>query len=103
LVSSEGGGSPEGGVHGGAAWPEGNGGEGRCPVVEVGGSRLGKMVGTRAVVGAASAECVSGQRRLGGGRRWQGTLPWQRNGGGETAQGGAAVEEKSTTATTHSG
>jgi hypothetical protein len=60
LVAGEGGGSPEGGVHGGAAWPEENCGEGWRPVVEVGGSRLGKMVETRAVIGAASTERVSG-------------------------------------------
>jgi hypothetical protein len=68
LVTGEGGGSPEGGVHGGTARPEGNGGEGRRPVVEVGDSRLGKVVGTRAVVGAVSTERVGGQRQLGGGR-----------------------------------
>jgi hypothetical protein len=55
----------------GAARSEGNGSEGRHPVVEVSGSRLGKVVGTRAVVGVASMESVGGQRRLGGGRRRQ--------------------------------
>jgi hypothetical protein len=69
LVTDEGGGPPQGGVHGGAARPEGNGGEGRRPVLEVGGSRLGKVVGTRAVIGAASTERVRGQRLLGSGRR----------------------------------
>jgi hypothetical protein len=64
LATGERGGSPEGSVHGGAAQPEGNGGEGRRPVVEVGGSRLGKVVRTRAVIGAASTECAGGQRRL---------------------------------------
>jgi hypothetical protein len=54
LVTSEGGGSPEGSFHGGTTQPEGNGGEGRRPVVEVGGSRFGKVVGTLAVVGVAS-------------------------------------------------
>jgi hypothetical protein len=44
--------------------PEGNDGEGRRPVVEVSGSRLGKVVGTRAVIGAASTEHVGGRRRL---------------------------------------
>jgi hypothetical protein len=53
LVTGEGGGSPEGSVHGGAARPEGNNGEGRRPVVEVGSSWLGKVVRTQAVVGAA--------------------------------------------------
>jgi hypothetical protein len=71
LVSSEGGGSPKGGVHGGAARPKGNDREGRRPVVEVGGSRLGKVVGTWVIVGVASTERVSGQRQLGGGRRWK--------------------------------
>jgi hypothetical protein len=37
-------------------------------VVEVGGSQFRKMVGTRAVVGAASMERVGGRWRLGGGR-----------------------------------
>jgi hypothetical protein len=46
------------------ARPEGNVGDGQRPVVEVGGSRLGKLVGTRAVVGAASMERVCGRRRL---------------------------------------
>jgi hypothetical protein len=69
LVTGEGGGSPEGGVHGGTAQPEGNGGEGRRPVVEVGDSWLRKVVGTRTVIGVASTERVGGQRRLGGGRR----------------------------------
>jgi hypothetical protein len=69
LVTNEGGGPPQGGVHGGVAQPEGNGGEGRRPVLEVGGSRLGKVVGTRAVIGAASTERVRGQRLLGSGRR----------------------------------
>jgi hypothetical protein len=68
-------------------------------VVEVGGSRLG----TRAVVGVASTERVSGQWQLGSGRRCQGMLRRQRNGGGETARGGAGVGKKSSTATTRSG
>jgi hypothetical protein len=71
LVTSEGGGSPEGGFHGGVARPEGNGGEGRRPVVQVGGSWFGKVVGTWAVVGVALMERIGGRRRLGGGRRWQ--------------------------------
>jgi hypothetical protein len=54
LVTSEGGGSLEGNFHGGTAQPEGNGGEGRRPVVKVGGSQFGKVVGTRAVIGVAS-------------------------------------------------
>jgi hypothetical protein len=54
------------------AQPEGNDGEGWRSVVEVGGSRFRKVVGTRAVVGVASTECVSGWRRLGGDRRRQG-------------------------------
>jgi hypothetical protein len=53
LVTDEGGGSPKGSVHGGVARPEGNNGEGRRPVVEVGSSRLRKVVRTQAVVGAA--------------------------------------------------
>jgi hypothetical protein len=68
LVTSEGGGSPEGGVRGGVAQTEGNISEGRRPVVEVGGSWLRTVVGTWAVVGAASMEHISGPRRLGGGR-----------------------------------
>jgi hypothetical protein len=64
LATGERGGSLEGGVHGGATWPEGNGGEGWHPVVEVGGSRLRKVVRTRAVDRAASMERVSGRRRL---------------------------------------
>jgi hypothetical protein len=51
LVSGEGVGSPEGGVHGGAAQSEGNGGEGRRLVVD-----------TRALVGAASMERAGGRR-----------------------------------------
>jgi hypothetical protein len=58
LVTGEGGGSPEGGFHGGVARPEGKGGEGRHPMVEVGGSWFG----------VASTECVDGRRRLGSGR-----------------------------------
>jgi hypothetical protein len=53
----------------GASRSEGNDGEGRHPMVEVGGSRLRKVVETRAVVGAASTERVGGWRWLGGGRR----------------------------------
>jgi hypothetical protein len=71
-VTSEGGGSPEGGVHGGVTRPKGNGGEGRHPMVEVGSSWLEKMVGTWAVVGAVSIEHVGGRRRLGGGQQRQG-------------------------------
>jgi hypothetical protein len=64
LATSERGGSPEGSIDRGAAQPEGNIDEGWRPVVEVGGSRLGKVVGTQAVVGAASMEHISGRRRL---------------------------------------
>jgi hypothetical protein len=63
LVTGEGGGSLEGGFHGGVAWPEGNGGEGRRLVVEVGGSRFGKVVRTRAVVGVVLTERVGGWSR----------------------------------------
>jgi hypothetical protein len=49
---------------GGAARLEGNGGEGWHPVVGVSGSRLGKVVGTRAVIGATSMERVGDRRRL---------------------------------------
>jgi hypothetical protein len=45
-----------GGFHGGVAWPEGNSGEGRCPVVVVSGSRFRMVVETRVVVGVASIE-----------------------------------------------
>jgi hypothetical protein len=51
---------------------EGNGGEGWRSVMEVGSSQFRKVVGTRAVVGVASTERVSGRRRLGGGQRQQG-------------------------------
>jgi hypothetical protein len=68
LVTGEGGGSPEGSFHGGMARPEGNNGEGRRPVVEVGGSRFRKVVETRAVIGVASMERVGGRRQLGSGR-----------------------------------
>jgi hypothetical protein len=64
LATDERGGSLEGGVHGGVAQPEGNDGEGRCPVVEVYDSWLRKVVGTQAVIWAASTERVGGQRRL---------------------------------------
>jgi hypothetical protein len=43
-----------GSFHGGAARPEGNGGEGRRSVVVVGSSRFEKVAGARAVVGVAS-------------------------------------------------
>jgi hypothetical protein len=72
LVTGEGRGSPEGGFHRGTARPEGNGGDRRRPEVEVGDSRFGKVVGTRAVVGVASTERVGGRRRLGGGHQRQG-------------------------------
>jgi hypothetical protein len=68
LVTGEGGVSPEGGFHGGAAQPEGNGGEGRRPVEEVGGSWFGNVVGTWAVVGMASTERVSCWRWLSDGQ-----------------------------------
>jgi hypothetical protein len=51
-----------GGLTGGAVFtgrmarPEGNDGEGRCPVVVVNGSRFRMVVETRAVVGVASIE-----------------------------------------------
>jgi hypothetical protein len=45
-----------GSFHGGATRLEGNCGEGRRLVVVVGGSRLGMVVGTRAIVGVASTE-----------------------------------------------
>jgi hypothetical protein len=80
LVTGEGGGSPEG-----AARPEGNDGEGRRPVLEVGGSWLEKVIGTRTVVGAALTEHVGGRRRLGGGRRRQSMCRRQRSGGGVKA------------------
>jgi hypothetical protein len=64
LATGEREGSPEGGVHGGTARLEGNGGEGRRPVVEVDGSRFRKVVRTRAVVGATSTDHVGGRRRL---------------------------------------
>jgi hypothetical protein len=60
LATGERGGSPEGSVHGGAARPEGNGGEGWRPVVEVSGSWPGKVVGTRVIVGAKLMERVGG-------------------------------------------
>jgi hypothetical protein len=69
LVTSEGGGSPEGSFDDGVAWPEGNGSEGRRLVVEVGGPWFGKVVKTRAVIGVASTERVGGRRWLGGGQR----------------------------------
>jgi hypothetical protein len=69
LVTGEGGGSPEGGVHGGTAQPEGNDSKGWRSVVEVDGSRLEKAVRTHAVVGAASMEHVGGWRQLGSGQR----------------------------------
>jgi hypothetical protein len=68
LVIGEGRGSPEGGVHRGMTLLARNGGGGRRPVVGVVGSWLGKVVGTRAVVGAASKERVDGRRRLGSDR-----------------------------------
>jgi hypothetical protein len=45
-----------GSFHGGAARSEGNGGQGRCPVVVVGSSQYGKVLGARAVAGVASME-----------------------------------------------
>jgi hypothetical protein len=42
--------------HGGAAQPEGNGGEVWRPVVVVGSSRFGKVARAQAVVGVASME-----------------------------------------------
>jgi hypothetical protein len=82
LVTGEEGGSPEGGFHGGTEWAEGNGSEGWRPVVEVGGSWFGKVVGTRAVVGVALTECVCVRRWLGGGRWWQARHRWQKSGRG---------------------
>jgi hypothetical protein len=64
FATGERGGSLEGSVLRGVARPEGNDGEGWRPVVEVVGSWLGKVVGTRAVDGAASMERVGGWRRL---------------------------------------
>jgi hypothetical protein len=64
LATGEREGSPEGGVHGGTARLEGNGGEGRRPVVEVDGSRFRNVVRTRAVVGVPSIERIGGRRRL---------------------------------------
>jgi hypothetical protein len=81
LATDERGGSLEGGVHGGVTRPEGNDGEGRRPVVEVDSSRLGKVVGTRAVVGAASTERICGQRRLEQAIHGDSVRP-RRNGGG---------------------
>jgi hypothetical protein len=56
LATNERVGSPEGGVHRGAARLEGNDSEGRHPVVVVSGSRFWKVVGTQAVVGVTSME-----------------------------------------------
>jgi hypothetical protein len=45
-----------GSFHGGVARSEGNGGEGRRPVVVVGSSRFGKVVGAWVVIGVVSTE-----------------------------------------------
>jgi hypothetical protein len=84
LVIGEGG-SPEGGFHLGTARSKGNNGEGQRPVVEVGDSQLGKVVGTWEVVGVASMEHVGGWRRLESGQRLQSMRQRQRSGGGEKA------------------